>query len=93
MRPTLLIDLPAKEDRICLEGIKFAHTCEHAKNMIRWPSLKSTRENRYRPYKVDENINTSILIKRGTLQVDECRLSLAALKDPRHLYASIIVLE
>ena len=51
-RPTFIIDLPKKEDRICIEGLKMAHVCEHSKNIIRWPSLKTIRDNRYRPYKV-----------------------------------------
>ena len=51
------------------------------------------KDNRYRPLKVEETINTSILVKRGTLQIDECRFSLAAQKDIRHLFASIVVEE
>lgn len=67
--------------------------CIHSKGMIRWPGIKAIRDNRYRPMTVDDNINTCILIKRGTLQLDECRFSMITQKDQRHLYPSIIVEE
>lgn len=51
-RPTIIVNLPQKDDRVCIEGLKFAHVCEHSKNVIRWPSLKTIRDNRYRPLKV-----------------------------------------
>ena len=74
-----------------LEGLKLAHICKQSKSVTKWPGLRVVRDNRYLPVKVDETINTSILIRRGILQIDECRFSLAAQKDSRRLYASIVV--
>lgn len=36
-------------------------------------------------------MNTNILIKKGVVNLDECRLSLATQKDPTKLTASIVV--
>lgn len=36
-------------------------------------------------------MNTNILIKKGIVNLDECRLSLATQKDPTKLAASIVV--
>ncbi len=72
--------------------MKFAHLCEQNVHGIKPPSLKKLKENQYRQYKIGRgNIDSNILIKRGTVYLDECRLSLAVQKDPSKLIPSIIV--
>lgn len=68
--PTLIIDLPQKEDKVILEGLRFAHLCENDKEILRWPTLKALKSNRFRGLKTGDNLNTSIWLKRGTLQID-----------------------
>ena len=38
-------------------------------------------------------MNASILLKRGTLQIDECRLSFSGQRDPNHIFPIIAVEE
>lgn len=59
--------------------------------MIKPPSWKDLKENSYRGYRVSSNMNTNIIVKKGTLFLDECRLSLATQKDPSKLAPSIVV--
>jgi hypothetical protein len=68
--PTIIIDLPNKEDKIYLESLHFAHLCEYSKEVIRWPSLKELRDHHYRGLRISDNMNTSILLRKGTLQID-----------------------
>ncbi len=89
--PTIIIDLPQKEDKVVMEGLRFAHLCESDKDILRWPSLKELRSNRFRGLRTGENLNASIWLKRGTLQMDECRLSFAGQRDPNHLFPIITV--
>ena len=91
--PSIIIDLPFTKDKVTIESMKFAHSCEVNYNMRKNPSYQELKENSYRGFKVGtrDNINTNILIKKGTLLLDECRLSLAAHKDPNKLVPSIIV--
>ncbi len=74
-----------------LEGLKLAHICEQNSDMYNPPGLVQLREKSYRGYKVCSNMNTNLLIKRGIVNLDECRLSLATQKDPSKLVASIVV--
>lgn len=68
--PTLIIDLPQKEDKVFLEGLRMAHLCEYDKEILRWPGIKELRDNRYCGLRTADNLNASILLKRGTLQID-----------------------
>ena len=68
--PTIIINLNDKDDKVSLEGLKFAHICRPGRSTLKWPGIRVVRDNRYHPLKVEDNINTSILVKRGTLHVD-----------------------
>jgi hypothetical protein len=67
--------------------------CEYDKDILRWPSFRELRDNRYRGLKADYNMNTSILLRKGTLQIDECRFSFAGQKDANRLSPIITVEE
>lgn len=38
--PSLVINLPSKDDKVFFENLKFAHICESSKGIIRWPPLR-----------------------------------------------------
>lgn len=38
--------------------------------MIRWPTLREVKDNRYRGLKIGDNLNTSIIVRKGILQID-----------------------
>jgi hypothetical protein len=79
--PSITVELPSEDDKISLEGLKFAHICENTFNMYKPPSWKKLKQNLYRGYKIRPNMNTNLLIKRGTVYIDECRFSLSTQKD------------
>jgi hypothetical protein len=91
--PTIIIDLPKKEDKVFIEGLRFAHLCDYDKEILKWPTIKELRANRYRGLKTGDNMNASIVLKRGTLQIDECRLSFSGQRDPNHIFPIIAVEE
>lgn len=91
--PSIIINLPNTDDKAYIESIKFAHLCELNKYIIKWPALKALKQSKYRKLDLGDNINTNIIVKRGILQMDECKLSLAAQKDANRLNACIIVEE
>jgi hypothetical protein len=47
-----------------------AHLCEGGYNIIKNQSLEELKEFSYRRYKIGNNINTNIIVRKGTLQVD-----------------------
>ncbi len=55
------------------------------------PSLAELKQKSYRGYKLSPDMNTNLYIKRGTVHIDECRLSLATQKDPTKLVPAIVV--
>jgi len=76
---------------VFIEGLRFAHLCDYEKEILRWPTIKELRANRYRGLKIGDNMNASILLKRGTLQIDECRMSFSGQRDPNHIFPIIAV--
>lgn len=85
------MDLPSPEDKVTFEGLKFAHICEQANDKCKAPDHAKLKEKSYRHFRVQDNINTNILIKKGVVNLDDCRLSLATQKDPTKLSPSIVV--
>ena len=68
--PTIVINLDDPDDKVSLEGLKFAHICKPSRGITKWPGIRAVKDNKYTPVKVEDTINTSILIKKGTLQLD-----------------------
>lgn len=71
--------------------MKLAHICEQSFSMYKAPDYFQLKEKSYRGFRVGNSMNTNILIKKGVVNLDECRLSLATQKDPTKLTASIVV--
>ena len=88
----MIIDLPRKRDKIYLESIKMANICEnHSAQSIINKSYESLKKQHYRGFKLVPTMNSCIYLKKGTLQLDECRLSLASYSNPNNLVPCIVV--
>lgn len=89
--PSIIVDLPNSWDKITFEGLKFAHICEQINTTYKAPDHAKLKEKSYRHFRVQDNMNTNILIKKGVVNLDDCRLSLATQKDSTKLSPSIVV--